>query len=68
MEKKKIVIREEKDGVSISGNVSGSMSDCLNINFNRAIKYYIGNISSISKSRPFSSAESQQAISSRHST
>jgi hypothetical protein len=29
MEKKKIVIREEKDGVSISGNVSGSMSECL---------------------------------------
>ncbi len=29
MEKKKIVIRKEKDGVSISGNVRGSMSDCL---------------------------------------
>lgn len=29
MEKKKIVIREEKDGVSISGNVSGSMPECL---------------------------------------
>ena len=26
---KKIVIREEKDGVSISGNVSGSMPECL---------------------------------------
>ena len=26
---KKIVIREEKDGVSIRGNVSGSMPECL---------------------------------------
>jgi hypothetical protein len=29
MDMKKIVIREEKDGVSISGNVSGSMPECL---------------------------------------
>lgn len=29
MEKKEIVILEEKDRVSISGNVSGSMPECL---------------------------------------